>query len=235
MSTEPTAQAPTAQNPFSTLIGLITNPRETWQNIAAKPGWGIPLLLTMLFSVVSVYFLQDRFLEMMVAGAEAQGVAAGHSDAQLNQTVEFMESFGVYFLWGGLLVMLPLTILIHSALMFFMSNTIFGGQASFRGALSASAWGYAAYALVGVVIALPLMKLMGSDYPLTGLGFLAEGDPQKLNFYGNELELFSFAKVWLTGLGIAAVAKIPESKGIMVTAILFGIWLLYNFATTSLF
>jgi hypothetical protein len=133
-----TATAPreaAAPNVFARFVGIVTEPKNTFQRVVASPRWLGMLVLT---SVIVAFFT-----------ALPMTTEAGHQ-ATVDQQVASMKSFGIdvsdelydrleqgaarapYTTAAFILIVSPIMALIVSGLLFAVFNAALGGEASFK-------------------------------------------------------------------------------------------------------
>jgi hypothetical protein len=132
------------------VFGVLTSPRATYADIAARPAWLGVLLVVLVLTVVPVMWLlstdigQRAVIDQQLETVEAFGGTV--TDAQYQQ-LERMAPYARYFAAGGQVVALVVTTLVVAGIAFAVFNGALGANAGFRQVFSIVAFS-------GVVMAL---------------------------------------------------------------------------------
>jgi hypothetical protein len=152
----PASAAPDAPTGlFGRAAGVLTTPRATYAEIAARPRWlAILLAVTILCAATSAIFLstevgRQALLDQQVRTFESFGRQV--TDAQYRQ---FEQLSSLAPLWGALFqaVGLPLVALAVAGLSFGVFKRILGGHAAFRQVLAVTAHSTVILALRALVV-----------------------------------------------------------------------------------
>lgn len=126
------ARAPA--NLLARFIGVITSPRETFEDVVARPHWlGMLALVCVAMAVVVGGFMfttvgQEAWLD---AAAASPWNPDEVTDEQY-ETMRRIAGFAGYLAVAQMLVVIPLIFLITAAILFAVFNVAFGGDASFN-------------------------------------------------------------------------------------------------------
>lgn len=232
MSTAMASSAALAQpkSLFARIIGIFINPRETMDDIAARPSWIVPMVLLILTSALSVLLLQEAIMDKAVV--EMTKSNPNMTQEQIDQAMPFVK--GVT--WISVLVGVPLINLIFAGLFIFIGNVILGGQTNFKTAFSVTCWS-GLISVLGSLILIPIMRASGELISPTSLSFLDssgdEGSP--LFFLFSQIDLFRIWGMIVLGLGFAAAYKFTSQKGIAVAMTVWGIFVVIGTALKAIF
>ncbi len=214
------------------VIGVLTNPKETFADIVRKPSWLAPVILSGVLGLAFAYVMSQRvdwhaFIRQQI---EQSPSAANLSTEQINQRAtggaRIAPIFGYVFgPLGGLIFSLWLGLIYWGAF-----NLFAGVSARFM-----QAWGVAAHAMMTTLVASPItilvmfLKEKGDVDPNNLLAssagaFLANDAPQWMKSLGNSFELFWFWTLFLLATGFVAInpKKLAMGKAL---GIVIGVWL----------
>src|SRR5574341_1273278 len=91
-STVGAAVMPQAKSPIERMIGVFVSPEATMQDIAARPSWILPLIIIMVVSGLSGFFLKDAILQTQLEAMEQRNMSA----EQIEQARSTMEKVMPY-------------------------------------------------------------------------------------------------------------------------------------------
>ena len=240
MATTPTpmpdaqAQPQAAVSPFGRVIGVFFSPKATFEDIARKPSWVTPILITTVLSIISVVALNQRvnWRDYIVQQIEKSPRAAQLTADQKQQQAEMGAKFTVGIVYvSGVLVPICFALLV-GLVMWGAYNLLGGAGARFSQAFSILAH----VGLVGIV-STPLFLLVlflrapgtiDPDNPLaTNVAALLPEDSAKwLVTLCKSIDVFSFWMLILTAIGFAAVNP-RKLKGAKPFTIAFTVWATY--------
>lgn len=218
---------------FEKLIGVLFSPSKTFEDLAAKPSWVLPLILTVVTGVVlsAVVLPMIDWADVIRAQVEQSGQTV--PEEQLDQQIEIMEKFGNGFAWAWAVVG-PFVIYPLLALVFWVAFKVMGSGLSFKQSLSVLIHGYAPFWLVSAVLSIPVVLAQGevttdqvqnSSYLLSNLGFLATEDTHSaMRSLLGSMDIFSFWTLALLTMGYRIVARISTAKA---AGSVIGLWLIY--------
>jgi hypothetical protein len=133
LSSQP-ASAP-ARGLAARVFGVLTSPRATYADIAARPSWLGALVVVLMMTIVPSSWLlstevgQRAVIDQQLQTLEAFGRTV--SEAQLQQ-MERMAPYSVYFAAAGQIISLPLVSLVIAGIAFAIFNGALGANATFR-------------------------------------------------------------------------------------------------------
>ena len=131
----PAPSAAVTRGLASRVIGVLTSPRATYADIAARPAWlGVLLFLLVVTIAPLVWLLSTEVGQRAVVDQQLQAFEAFGgtvSDAQYQQ-LERMAPYARYFAGATQMVGLPLTTLVIAGIAFAVFNGALGADAAFR-------------------------------------------------------------------------------------------------------
>ncbi len=197
-------------------FGVLTSPRASFENIAAHPTWLAPLLVILVVSLISFYFIGDIIIQ---GGLEQSGQLEQMSADDVANALKY----GKWFAIVTMLVSIPLTYVVIAGILLFVGNVIMGGESSFKAMLAVSAWA-GIVTVIAAVINVPFIMQKGVFQSATSLVFLADDPKSLMYFLFSQIDLFTIWTTILYGIGLAAANGWESSKGITVT---LGLWVFY--------
>lgn len=225
---------------LSRIIGVITSPRATFQNIVAAPRpFGVLFIVATIIGLASIapQFTEKgraATLEAQVSAIERFG---GTVTPEARERLE-ERSHNVPLRFLGLLgtyVFLPVMALLFAAIYWAAFNVVLGGTASFKQVLAIITHSQVVGAL-GIIAGLPIILSTGK-MTMTGpfnLGALAPmlEEGSKIAAWLGSISVFTLWALVLTSIGLAVLYK-RNSRNIAIT--LIAIYLLIMFGVTALF
>src|SRR5881396_2967954 len=200
---------------LQSLVGVFANPRKTFEAMAAKPSFLIPLILVVLAQAVFAIaiFRSGVVKSDTLAKLEAQGKAPEVVEA----TEKFFDSPAAPIV-GAVsgVVVTAFVLLFNSALLIFVGNLMLGGRLRFQHYLRVTAYG-AVISLVDLAVRAGLALGKGTLDVRLGLGNLFGDDP---GFLGRFLDtLTNPLMLWPTAVsavGVSVFAKKSFGFGVLV-------------------
>src|SRR5512134_3421609 len=82
------AAVPQSQSVLSRILGIFTSPRETMDDIVARPSWIVPLVILVVAVGISSYLLKDLIVDQALEGMAQEGKM---TQEQMDATIPFIE------------------------------------------------------------------------------------------------------------------------------------------------
>jgi hypothetical protein len=215
------------------ITGVFSSPSAVFRDVGRRPRWWVPvILLTVMATIFSVAFASRVGFDRAIRQAlEASPQAQNMSRAQMERIVETGANVAKYGSYGGAVITILLLVVLISAVMKFLFDTIMGADVGFKRMM-----GIVAYAqlptLISTALALLVMNLKDPDdfnvtNPLaTNVGaFLGSGTSAGLRSMAESIDLFSFWVMILLAIGISTVSR-KISFGKALGGVMFP-WALY--------
>lgn len=219
---------------FGRLIGALVNPRPTFEDIARKPSWLLPLLLLIILSLAITAIFGQRvgwraFMEKQLAqNSRVQQMTPDQRENLINQQVKFAPIFGYVFGVIGF----PIIALIVAAIFMGIFNATSSAALDFKTSLGVITHSYMPFviaSLLGILILylkppdqIDLQNLVASNAGT----FLSSDAPKWLLALCTSLDIFTF---WVLGLMAFAYSAVRPKKikfGSALTWIV-GIWVVF--------
>ncbi len=234
----PPAEAAESGNSIGRIFGAVFNPKPTFESIARRPTWLVPLLLLTLVSMGTVVTLghtmgwraliEQQIQKNPAAQRQIERLTPEQRQQMLEQQVKFVP-ITVYV--GGALGS-AITLVILAAVFLGIFNLVSGVPMGFKTSLSIVAYAFTPRLIYGL-LAIPILFLkdpstvdpqnMVASNPAV---FLSDGAAAWLVALLGSLDLFSIWVILLLSVGYSAVNPKKLSFGKAFGAI-FGVWLIY--------
>lgn len=236
MSTEITMDEP-PKSFLQRLVGVFVSPGATFTDIARKPDFIVPLIVSILATVAVIETMLARIgVERIVRQSlEQSGRASNMSPEQMQQAMEQGTKFtGIFMHLTGLLAA-PIVLFIVAGLGLLIMNAIFGSQLKFKTAFSVTCYANMV-GVLGAVIALVMILLADPEQfnaqnpaPTNPGFFLNPRETSKplLSLLAS-LDIFSIWFMALLGIGFSAAVsrKVKPTTIFLCFAGLWAIWVL---------
>jgi len=226
-------QAPGPINHFGRIIGVFFSPNATFEDIAKRPSWVIPIvLMTVLGLGVAVVMNQKiDWRDVASKRIEESPRAANLSADQKQQQIEMSAKISPGAAYGFGLLAPILGVLVVAAVMLLAYNVIGGADAKFGAAMGVVSHAYVVTILSTLLFILILyLKAPGTidlDNPVaTNVGaFLPESAPKALMALGRSIDIFSIWTLLLISIGFAAVnPKKLKGKSLSIAIAVWAVW-----------
>jgi|SRR6267142_5630784 len=200
---------------FQSIIGVFTNPRKTFEGMAAKPHFLIPLILVVLAQAAFAVAIFES--GVVKSDALSKLEAKGKPPEVVDATEKFFDSPAAPVI-GAVTgaVVTVFVLLFNSAIFFFIGNLMMGARLTFQHYLCAATHS-AVIALVDLAVRAGLALGKGTLDIRLGLGNIFGDDP---GFLGRVLDTLSNPlMLWPTAVsavGVAVFAKKSFGFGVLV-------------------
>jgi hypothetical protein len=227
---------------FGRVTGALFNPGPTFEDIARKPSWMLPLALLVILTLVLTYFLipkvdwQGFFRQQMDNSFFAKSLSDADKDARAASQAAYAPKLSYVFGPGALIII----VLLIPTLVYWLCFNLFKGA----GIRFSTAFSIMCHAMMPLLFSTILttivvvLKNYGEVNPekmaASSLGFfLASNAPRWQISLGKSLDLFWIWSLVLMSIGFAAAnpRKISKSSGY---SIVFGVWLVWVVITVGL-
>jgi hypothetical protein len=220
-------------NNFGRLIGVFFSPKETFQDIARRPSWILPVILMSILGLGVAFVMNQKVNWRDVASKriEESPRAANMTPEQKEQQLAISEKISPAFAYGFGLLWTILQALLVAAVMMLAYNVIAGAGVRFGQSMGIVAHAYFPWILYSLLFVLILfLKAPGTvdlDNPIaTNLGsFLPESTPKALMALGKSIDIFSIWTLLLISIGFTAIN--PKKLKGKALSIAVAVWAVY--------
>lgn len=228
-------QQPGTENGLGRVIGAIIRPRATFESVANRPTWLLPLLLLMAVSVAVVYSYGHRvgwrgFLEQQAArSTRVQQLSPQQQQQILARQVKFAPLGGYLGSTVGTIVI----VLVVAGIMLGAFNVVFGTTIRFKQALGITTHALMPgliRALIGLVViwVRPPEGIDLQNLVMSSAGaFLPANASTWLRTLAGSFDLFSFWTIALLAIGFTAAGASQKLKIGSSLALIIGFWVVW--------
>jgi hypothetical protein len=233
----PTIQMAEAQGPVSAvgrIFGAIFSPKATFESIARRPTWVVPIVLVSVMSlgIVGLFGYRVGWRAFFQKQDASSSRFEQQSLPQQQQTLDAQVRFGAPFVYAVAAVSTALAALLIAGVLFGVFNGLLGAKLDFKTSLGIVAHSWMPgliLGLLGVFVlfvkdpsTIDLQQLVASN----GGAFVSSNSPKPLVTLLTSIDLFSFWYMILMAIGYHAAAPKKLSFGKAFLTI-FGLWLAY--------
>lgn len=211
------------------MIGVITEPEKTFNDIAARPSWGLPMILALLAMITVGVLMKDVIQKesaekTRVSIMENKNISDSEKQRVADQSVEMMKKFWVVGFAVGMVVIV-IAYFISALILKLGGSAVLGSTASFTQVLAIFSWS-GIVDLLGALIKLPIMYINQSMRVDTGLGMFIGEELSHTTTYliMSKFDIFTIWMLIVMSIGISVVFKAPKVKSAILV---FGLWLVW--------
>lgn len=229
--------APEPQGPvnhFGRIIGVFFSPGQTFADIARRPSWVIPVLVSTIvtFGAFAVMNKKVDWRDVSAKKIEESPRAANLSPEQKQQQIEMSAKVTPYILYAtGLLIPILFAVIV-GAVMLGAFNLLGGANTNYSTAMSIVAHANLVFVLSSILFVIILfLKPPGTldiENPVaTNVGaFMPDGTSKALLALGKSIDIFTIWLLVLVGIGFAATNPRKLKTGSAI-GIAFTVWAVF--------
>lgn len=233
----PSPQAPSV-NSFGRVFGALFNPKPTFESIAQRPTWVLPLLFLLAISVVVIALFGQRvgwrsFMEKQDAtNSRAQKQMEQMTPAQREQMLETQTKFASVVGYVGAVIGTFAGAALAAVVLLAAFNLLAGQKIGFSTSLGIVAHSWMPYFVSGLLGILILFIKDPSTVDLEHLvasnpgALLADNSPKWLVSLLTSLDIFTFWALVLEAVGFSATNPKKLSFG-RAFGTIFAVWIIY--------
>lgn len=236
--TMPTEQAPAPVSSVGRVFNVFFEPKATFESIAQRPTWVVPMLAVIVVSVVVVFFIGSRVgwrqvLDRQIASSpraqqRMEQVPPAQREDILNKQAKFAPIFG----YVGVVVGTVVAEVVVAALLLAAFNIISGTKIQFSASLGVVAHSWMPYVITGLLAVLVLFIKDPTTIDTQNIvasnpgALLPDGSAKWLVSLLTSLDLFTLWVLILQGVGYRATnpKKISFGKAFGTVLVL---WLFF--------
>jgi hypothetical protein len=227
----PVAEPQASISPFGRIIGVFFSPKPTFEDIARKPSWLLPIVISTILSIIAMVALNQRmnWRDYVSQQIEKNPRSAQLSAEQKQQQIDGGAKFTPIILYVAGVIGPMISVLIVGGVMMLVYNLLAGASATFSQSLSIVAHAF----LVGVIstplfLLVVFLKPFGTidvENPLASnlAAFLPDDAAKWLVALGKSIDIFSIWILILIAIGFAAVNP-RKLQGAKPFVIVFSVW-----------
>ena len=217
---------------------MIFSPKPTFESIAQKPTWVLPLVAISLLSILIIFVFSQRvgwrsFMERQnQSNSRVQKQMESMTAEQREQMLETQTKFASVIGYVGAVLGTFIAAVVVAAVLMLAFNVVGGAKVGFVTSLSIVSYSWVPGIVGGLLGLLILFLKDPSTIDIQHLvaanagAFLSEDSPKWLETLLSSFDLFIFWTMILMGIGFSATnpKKISFGKGLGTVV---GVWLIY--------
>jgi len=218
------------------LTGIFTSPRQVFESIDRKPTWLVPFLVTCVVAIALQVLIMDIGMKDQLARYQAQDLPAEQMELIEQGMQGPMKYLGIPLIPIGTLLVWA----VIGGLLLLGSNSILGGNTTFKKMFSLTAW-TSLIGIVGGILKSILIYMKGTTRGVTtSLATLLPtpeiGEtPGILYRLLSKLDLFTIWQLVLWVIGLSVINKFDNKKSSSLVIGLWIIWIVLSVALGGLF
>ena len=239
----PTMPAPAQPSPpkvssFGRLFGVFFEPKTTFESIAQRPTWVLPMLASILMGLVVVALIGSRvgwrqvIDKQMATNPRAQQQMQQMPPSQREALLEKQAKFAPVVGYVGIIVGIPVAELVVAALLLVAFNVVSGSKIRFPASLGIVAYSWMPFVISGLLGALILFIKDPSTIDTQNLvasnpgALMPDGTAKWLVTLLTSLDLFTLWVLILQAIGFRATnpKKISFAKAL---GVIVAIWFVF--------
>jgi len=227
----PVAEPQASLSPVGRILGVFFSPKPTFEDIARKPSWLLPIVISTVLSIIAMVALNQRmnWHDYVSQQIEKNPRSAQLSAEQKQQQIDGGAKFTPIILYVAGVIGPMISVLIVGGVLMLAYNLLAGAHATFSQSLSIVAHAF----LVGVIstplfLLVVFLKPFGTidvENPLASnlAAFLSEDAAKWLVALCKSIDIFSIWILILIAIGFAAVNP-RKLQGAKPFVIVFSVW-----------
>jgi hypothetical protein len=226
------------------LAAVFFSPGKAFADIARRPRWWAPVVLSMLFTTVFLYLFSQRvgweefFRQQNARSVQIQGLdPAARARAEMIQM-----QVAQYGAWVSGLAGPWILLLVVAGVLQFLANVVIGAGIAFKNMLAAVAYGglprllQTALSILVMYLKPPEEFDLRNPLLMNAAVFLPADAPSWLRVVAASLDLFTFWSMLLMAIGIAAAAKrLSTGKAFAMILFPWALWVILTAGAAAAF
>lgn len=225
----PTLPLPPPKNSFQRIAGVLFAPASTFEDIARKPDFIVPLLLILVLGYVSTILMMPHMDWDAVTAQQMEAVKAKNpnmSQADMDRMARMTKAFGKVAGYVGPLFGIVWLLLISAVLL--LAFRLFGGQGTFGQAFSTVLYSWMPMVINSIV--LTIVAIGRGKIDPTKMATVVKSNPAFLVDMKEQPILFSLLSnldvftIWMLVLLIIGCAAFSKTSRAKAAAIVLSLW-----------
>lgn len=234
-ATSPEPQ-PQPMSELGRLAAVFLDPRRAFADIAVRPRWWVPFLISILVALafVTAYSQRigwERYLERTL---ESNPRTASLTAEQRQRIAEQQAGLAEILSYVGAVAGTAVSLVVVAAALLFAVNLLLGAVATFRQIFAATCYGFLPNVLSSLLGILMMFLKHPDDFDLEnptafnlGAWLDPEATPKWMLAATGSIDLFSIWVILLLALGVSTAArKVSYGKALSVVIGLWVVWVL---------
>jgi hypothetical protein len=224
-------EAPENGNSFSRLVGVIFSPRATFESIARRPTWLVPVIILCLveIAIVGVYGQRAGWRSLIEKQLSNNSQFQQLSKADQEERIEIATKYASKFAYGEVVLAPFIAAFLFGGIFWLILNMGAGAKVGYKICLAISAYGFVP-AILGSILGIVIICLKDpSTIDLQNLlasnagAFLPPDASKPLAALLKSVDILLFWEMFLVAIGFNAAAP-KKLSTFGAFAWLFGLW-----------
>jgi len=217
-------------SPIGRVVGVFWEPKRTFQDIVARPGWWAPLLILVALGLLFIFVMQQTIgmdvllRQQLEQSPQIQEMPAEQREAMIATQLRVMP----IVMYVAALVSGPVFYIIAAVLLMVAFRIVNGSEATFKQSLGITTHAFLPMG-ISSLMAMAVMRFINpADFSIqnpvmTNLGWLVGSDAAAwLRALAGSIDLFAFWIMFLLAVGFAATKRKLTTGSAFWTV--FGLW-----------
>lgn len=234
------AEAREPESALGRLVGVFVSPAKTFESIARRPGWVLPMVLWTVLSLALTAVVMPRTDWEKAVRDRVAGSGQTLSDEEIEKQAQGAQNLGWLYYAIGLAGPWFIAGIVAGAL--WLGMKAFGWELAFRQSFGVTAHAFLPGILASVLLIPLLLREQTVDPNALGdmlrsnLGFLADAkEAPALHSILQSIDLFSIWSIVLLTVGLAAAAKATRGKVAVLVVTLWALYVIGKAGVSALF
>jgi Yip1 domain len=241
----PSPAATASDNSFARIFGAIVSPKPTFESIAQRPTWVVPVVLGCVVFIAIVFSFTQRggwpgFIRKQMAGNSRVEQMTPEKRAEL---VETQAKYAPIFGYVEGVILPPLATLLVAAVLLGIFNLSGATQTTFKVAMAIVAFAWSPWLIHGLLSILIIFLKDPATVDLQNVvasnpgAFLSEDSPKWLAALLGSIDIFAVWTLFLLAIGFSATnpKKLSIGKAFALAASGWIVFVLIKVGLTAAF
>jgi len=224
------------------LFGVFFEPGKVFADLAARPRWIAPILISMLIGLALVYAIsthigwEPTIRQTIANNPQTADLTADQREKAIATGAKFASIFG----WVGAILGAPVSVLLIAAVLTGLFNGLLGTELKFAQTFAITAYAMLVRALLAALLILLVYLKPPEDFhietsPFSPAAYMNRLDtPKWLMSLAGSLDLFTIWAIILLAIGFSVAAKkLSFTKSLTAIATPWLIWVVGIMALQS--
>jgi hypothetical protein len=195
------------------LIGVFAYPGRAFKDIAQRPRWWIPLILTSLVGMAFLYAISDHigWDQVIRTQLDRSPQARNMPPQQREQVIALYVRFLPYLSYGGAILTSLFSLVVVAGVLKFLVDVILGAGIGFNRLMGIAAYGFLPNAVKSLLSMVVMYQTPPDEFDMQNPLMFNVGafisDPAWLKVLGSWVDLFTIWTMVLFSIGMAAAAR----------------------------
>jgi hypothetical protein len=206
---------PAPMGELARLVNVFVSPGKAFADIARRPTWLVPILLTIIATTALLYLFSERVgFDQLFRQQAAQNPQLQNMDAAQRARAEQIQAvLAKYIAWVSGVTTPILGALVASGILKFLADTVMGAGIGFKKTFAAVSYAWLPMVLQSLLSILVLYMKPPEEFDLqnpvmvNAALFLSSDAAPWLKSLASSFDLFSFWTMALMAIGLAAGAR----------------------------